>query len=258
MYKTRLKIVSLVISMALVLSFFPYTGVNAANDIFNGVCGLYDDNLKWEYSYGTLRIYKNNYFDNYDYGFDDNELGKMAYWNSPTDDIPWGTISVGGEDYDLGSQVKDVIIEDGVTYIGDYAFSCLSNLESITIPGSVIRVGYNAFSGCSDFSIIISDGVTSIGDGEYSFSDISGFTSVTIPDSVTSIGNEAFSGCTGLASITIPDSVTSIGDKAFYDCTSLASITIPDSVTSIGGEAFRGCTSLTGITIPDGVTSIEI
>ena len=57
---------------------------------------------------------------------------------------------------------------------------------------------------------------------------------VVIPDGVTSIGNGAFRGCSSLKSITIPNSVTSIGDGAFKDCTSLTSITIPNSVTFIG------------------------
>ncbi|MGN0469132.1 MAG: leucine-rich repeat domain-containing protein [Acutalibacteraceae bacterium] len=142
------------------------------------------------------------------------------------------------DDYDSGmspfrnSSIKSVVIEDGVTSIGDYAFPICKTLTSITIGNSVTSIGFRAFISCS------------------------GLKSITIPDSVTSIGHSAFIECTGLTSVTISDSVTSIEDMAFYMCTGLTSITIPDSVTSIGSSAFNGCTGLTSITIPDSVTSI--
>ena len=166
------------------------------------------------------------------------------------DNLTWtldadGTLTISGtgamKDYDNGdnpspvynnSDVKKIVIEDGVTSIGVAAFYNCSNLTSITIPDSVIGIGAYAFSGCE------------------------GLTSITIPDSVTSIGNSAFSYCISLTSITIPKSVTSIELAAFYNCSSLTSITIPDSVTSIGRSAFYKCSSLTSITIPDSVTSI--
>ena len=153
------------------------------------------------------------------------------------------------------SNVKKVVIEDGVTSIGESAFFYCSSLTSITIPDSVTSIGDYAFFNCSSLtSITIPDSVTSI--GESAFYGCSSLTSITIPDGVTSIGNTAFSYCSSLTSITIPDSVTSIGDYAFRNCSSLTSITIPNSVTSIGNNTFRLCKSLTIITIPDSVTSI--
>ena len=151
--------------------------------------------------------------------------------------------------------VKKIVIEDGVTSIGDSAFSYCSSLTNITIPDSVTSIGDSAFSGCWDLtSITIPDSITTI--GESAFSGCSGLTSITIPNSVTSIGAYAFSGCRSLTSITIPDSVTSIGNSSFSNCWYLTSITIPNSVTSIGTYAFSNCWYLTSITIPDSVTSI--
>ena len=103
-------------------------------------------------------------------------------------------------------------------------------------------------------SVVISDGVTSI--GSRAFSGCTGLASVTIPESVTSIGGGSFYGCNSLKSIIIPDGVTSIEKGTFYGCKNLTSVTIPDSVTSIGWWAFRDCTGLTNITIPDGVNDV--
>ena len=129
------------------------------------------------------------------------------------------------------------------------------NDGSTTITETNNIIEDNAFFNCSSLtSIIIGDGVTSI--GERAFLSCSSLASTTIGNSVTSIGNYAFSGCSSLTSIIIPNSVISIGKEAFYHCESLTSIIIGDGVTSIGDDAFTHCTSLKSITIPNSVTSI--
>ncbi len=85
-------------------------------------------------------------------------------------------------------------------------------------------------------SVVISDGVTSIGDD--AFYNCGTLTDITIPNSVTSVGYDAFAYCSGLAAITLPDSLTSIGSQAFENCTALASINIPNNVTNIDKKAF--------------------
>ena len=191
-----------------------------------------EDNLTWKlYEDGTLNI---------------SGTGAMKDYNS-TDNLSPAY---------MNSSVKKVVIEEGVTNIGNWAFSECSSLTSITIPDSVTNIGAAAFDSCGSLtSITIPGSVTSI--GTVAFYNCSGLTSVTIPDSVTNIGAAAFDSCGSLTSIVIPNSVTSIEPYAFSACSSLTSITIPDSVTSIGNNAFDSCSSLTSITIPDGVTSIE-
>ena len=226
---------------------------------------------------------------------DSGTCGAEVTWTLDSEGVL--TISGSGYMYDNGSsgapwhgRVKLAVIAEGVTSIGEYAFSDCTSLTSVTIPDSVTRIGEYAFSDCASLTGIwvaegnshyssdvfgvlfnkdkttlvqcpgafaayaIPDSVTSI--GEYAFGNCKSLTSVTIPDSVTSIGDGAFAGCRSLTSVTIPDSVTSIGGRAFAGCRSLTSVTIPDSVTIIGYRAFGSCESLTSVTIQNGVTSI--
>ena len=156
---------------------------------------------------------------------------------------------------DEETEITDLVIPEGVTSIGNSAFSGCSSLKSVTIPNSVTTIGNSAFSGCSSLkSVTIPNSVTSIGDSAFFF--CSGLTSINIPNSVTSIGAHAFNSCSGLTSITIPNSVTSIGVAAFLGCSGLTSITIPNSVTSIEWDAFRDCTGLTSVSIGSSVTTI--
>lgn len=153
------------------------------------------------------------------------------------------------------NKIKSVIINDGVTNIGDSAFSGCTSLISVIIPDSVTIIGSDAFSRCSGLtSITIPDNVTNISSS--AFSHCTGLTSITIPNSVTNISNNAFSNCHSLTTLTIPDNVTSIGENAFSRCDGLTTLTIPDSVTSIGNSAFSDCYGLTSITIGNSVTSI--
>lgn len=117
-----------------------------------------------------------------------------------------------------GEKLGDhLVIPEGVTKIGDYAFCGCKDITSVKIPNSVTTIGNKAFSGCENI------------------------TTIEMPNSVTTIGNGAFSYCESLTTIEIPNSVTTIGINAFYGCKKLTSADIPDSVTNIGYGAFLYC-----------------
>lgn len=144
---------------------------------------------------------------------------------------------------------KSSIIPDGVTSIGDYAFSNCSGLTSIKIPDGVTSIGAGAFSGCTGLTtIMIPDGVTSIGDMAYYSCD--GLTSVDIPNSVTKMSKNAFAYCRALTRITLPESTVDID---LHGCSSLISLTLPENVISVN---LNGCSSLTALTLPENIDSV--
>ena len=152
-------------------------------------------------------------------------------------------------------KIKKVVIANGVTNIGEYAFYDYYHITSVEIPNSVTSIGGYAFGECSDLtSVTIPNSVTSI--GMFAFYCCPALASIEIPNSVTSIEDETFYYCTALTSIKIPTSVTSIGEYVFTGCSSLSSIEIPNSVTSIGTYAFGKCTGLSSVEIPNSVTLI--
>ncbi len=212
----KMKLLTFVLGICIVLLSITALSGFAAEIVTSGSCGT---NVTYTIdSDGVLTI---------------SGSGDMADYTAPYR-TPW---------FSQRSDIKTVVIEDGVTSIGNYAFDYCSSLKSITLPDSITSIGDSAFDYCSSLkSITLPDSVTSI--GEDAFAGCDSLTSISIPDSVTSIGNSAFSDCSSLASITLPEGVTSIGNHAFYRCDSLTSISIPDSVTSIGYDAFYDCIGL--------------
>lgn len=230
----RKRLLSFVLTVLMIASLLPVSAL-AANIVDSGTCGAEGDgsNLTWTLdSEGMLTISGTGAMKGY----------SDVYYNC----APWKYREI---------KIKKVVIDNGVTSIGAYAFYNCDYLASVIIPNSVTSIGNGTFYDCTFLaSVTIPNSVTSIGDE--AFRACRSLASVTIPDSVTSIGDWAFLYCPSLTSVTIPDGVTSIGVGAFSTCTSLANVTIPSSVTSIGGSAFEYCSSLTSVTIPDSVTSI--
>lgn len=231
---------------------------------YSGTCG---ENLTWDLTDSVLTISGTG--DMYDYDLvtglsnlpdycyegvdpadynltDENDpiVASMFFLDFPT--TPW---------FFLRKYIVSLIINDGVTNIGDNTFYYCYNLKSVTMSNSVTSIGDNAFRFCANLtSAPIGNSVTSIGEGAFNI--CRSLTSVIIPNSVTNIGMAAFSGCSNLSSVTIGNGVTNIGESAFSGCISLTSVTIPNSVTSIGDAAFVFCDKLTYVTIGNSVTSI--
>ena len=169
--------------------------------------------------------------------------------------LPQGITALGEYAFSKCTALKSITLPDGLESIGKYAFMSCSSLTSIDLPDGVTTIGYSAFSNCSALtSIDLPDGLKSI-EG-YTFYNCTALKSITLPKELTTIGGDAFRSCTSLTSIDLPEGLTSIGKYAFNTCSALTSIDLPDGLKSIEMYTFSNCTSLTSITLPDGLESI--
>ena len=148
-------------------------------------------------------------------------------------------IDINDEQYSIWYMrgVKNVVIPEGITSIGDYAFYGCNSLVRIVMPETVTNIGDCAFYGCVNLiDISFSDKITDI--GTMSFFGCTSLVSVVMPKSIINIGFAAFMHCSSLKNIIIPDGVKEIDVAAFNDCNNLNNIELPDSVSRIGKEAF--------------------
>ncbi len=255
------KHLSFFLALFLVLSLVPFSGITifAADVVASGTCG---DNATWTLdSEGVFTV---------------SGSGSMYdYLTVPR--TPW---------FNYRYDIKKLVVENGITRIGNHAFrSCV--LTELDFAPSVVEIGENAFEGCSFTELDIPESVTAIGAFAFLYNNVR---DLHVPATLTSIGKGAFGfydnsfwgtltvdaknpvyhasgNCLietatktlvfGRSNSVIPEdgSVTVIGDSAFYD-SSITEIKIPNTVTRICKSAFYS-TNLTKITIPASVTHIE-
>ncbi len=152
-----------------------------------------------------------------------------------------------------GPNITDIVIPSAVAgipvvAIGESAFLFHDELNTITLPDSIVVIKQSAFNGCNSLTeISFGTGLTTIEDRAFEFCD---FVDIVIPEGVTSIGEHAFHGCGNLESIILPESLCAIGNSCFQSCGALETITIPSSVTLLGGSTFAQCSNLEEIYIP--------
>ena len=190
------------------------------------------------------------------------ECGSRATWRL-TDD---GVLTISGKDgiYNYGwyeeddvyhpapwaeegmPAVKKLVVNSGITYIGDSAFEGLDQLVSVSLPDTMEYIGWSAFSDCASLtSIVIPEGIDGLCD--FTFARCTSLRSVKLPSTMRWIDGCIFSGCTSLQDIVLPEGLTDITWQMFKDCTSLRSVTIPGSIMSVSNDAFSGCTALTSV-----------
>lgn len=230
--KKMITVTFAVLTLCLVCIFIAPTTAEAI-EVASGTCG---DNLTWVLDdEGTLTI---------------SGIGDMDNWEQVSVYAPW-------YDYSTRKSIKKVIIGEGITSVGDWAFYYCQNIESIELASSVQRVGAGAFCMCTKLKdISLFNGLNYI--GGFAFSDCVNLKHIDLPTSVRSIEAYAFVRCSRLKTLSIPDSVSVIEQGLFKDCTALEWVDFPTFMKKIGCYVFDGCSSLKGIIIPNGVPEIDI
>ena len=162
-------------------------------------------------------------------------------------EMPW---------YKYISEIKSVVIEEGVTSIGDYAFYGMTGLTKIAIPKGITSIGTYAFKNCTAL-----DGVqlpaTLKKLGESAFFGCSSLTEIAIPEGLYTVWGYTFKNCTKLEKVTFPSTLVKIDEAAFYGCSSLKSLTIPDNVSIIGIYCFKNCTKLSSVQLSANIQQIR-
>lgn len=238
------------------------------------------------------QIYEGTCGDNVTYSFDD-ETGILTISGTgPMEDYnPLATFPTYAPWTANAGKIKEVVIQEGVTKIGTYAFfSGCKNVTSVTIPEGITHINDYAFFSCENLSgemklpasleyigknTLCTNNLTAFNVSKENshFSSVDGILfskdqtklilfpagkqgEYIMPDTVTDIESMSFSYCKKLTSLTISNGVKDIKDSTFYVCTGLISLIIPDSVETIGYKAFYGCESLNSIKFGKSINSI--
>ena len=243
MKKTN-KVISIILAILMVIPVIPITA--GATSPTSGVCG---ENLTWTYETSTCTLTISG-------------TGEMYNYYEETDPLT-------PEWFGFADEIKAIVIDDGVTTIGDYAFLACYGITAVNIHAGITYIGEGAFNCCDGLKTITVDS-----DNQYYSSDEYGVlfnkdkttliqypgncaqTSYTVPEGVTTIGNWAFSHAYNLDEVIIPDTVTTLGAYAFHCCVSLSNISISNGIAVIEESTFCDCASLTEITLPENLTSI--
>ena len=147
--------------------------------------------------------------------------------------------------------LTSVEIPEGVTQIGESAFACCQSLESVTIPGSVTEIGEGAFESCDSMMVLeLASGLKCV--GAFAFSECVALRELVLPNTVERIDRSAFTGV-ALQELIIPGNVQEIGDNAFNGCIRLSSLTLSEGIRVIEEMAFSNCSDLTEVLIPASV-----
>lgn len=229
----------------------PSSVVTIGNNAFNGCTNLTNvyyggSQSDWQDitigSGNTVLTNANIHYAENEWTYTDTNTGLVTTYKLFED----GTLNISGEGamkpnvFDANGQiwasckndVTKVVIEEGITVIGQYAFTGCPNLLSVSIPSTVTDIGFYAFQNCTSLAIVV------------------------IPNNVTAIWDQAFKNCTSLSSLTYSSRVTSYGTNTFENCTSLTNIILPEGTRSIAANTFSGCTNLISIVIPYTVSYI--
>ena len=210
------------------------------DDYPTGKCG---ENLTWELKDNALTISGTGAMSDWDYS--GNRPGWESFKNSIESVIMEpGVTSIGNYAFYKYSNITSIKFADTITKVGDYALGFCSKLETLELPENISEVGVHAFASC-----IKLENATVKALGRYAFVNCSGLKSVTIQGNVSDIPEYAFSNCSSLNGVVISDGVQKIDAFAFNSCKALTKVDLPDSIIEMSSSSFQNCSSLEELNI---------
>lgn len=186
-------------------------------------------------------------------------------------------VKIGASAFKNKTEIKTVILSEGLEEMNSAAFRGCTNLEEVEFPSTLKYVGSNLFNGCVKLkNAVIPEGMEEVPVGFIygceSITEITipngvkkvnekalgktGITKIVFPSTVETIIKDAFAEADKLEEINIGNSVKKIGSFVFANCTALKKITLSETLKTIESNAFKNCTSLAEIVIPESVQLI--
>lgn len=181
--------------------------------------------------------------------------------------IPSSVSTIGYSAFNSCKSLRRVMDASRVTEMQGFEYTDCTNLTSVTLSGTLQKIGYRSFAGSALAHLVLPASMREIGSSafedchqlrnvqfntglqnikDHAFKN-SGLVFLELPNDIKEIGEWAFEGCASLKTVQIPPSVTSLGMGAFYHCTALESVVIPTTLTNFNDRTFNGCRNLSAV-----------
>ena len=170
--------------------------------------------------------------------------------------VPEGVTAIGDRAFSACTDLTELTLPEGLTELGEGAFFNCIRLRRVTLPATLRRIGAGAFRWCGALEALrLPAGLTEIADE--SFFGCAALTELSIPAGISRIGSWAFYGCSALRTLALPDTLRRIEDSAFRGCASLEELTLPEGLEAVGSRAFFGCESLKSVSLPRSLRELD-
>lgn len=181
--------------------------------------------------------------------------------------IPSSVSTIGYSAFNSCKNLRRVMDASRVTEMQGFEYTDCTNLTSVTLSGTLQKIGYRSFAGSALAHLVLPASMREVGSSafedchqlrnvqfntglqnikDHAFKN-SGLVSLELPNGIKEIGEWAFEGCASLKAVQIPPSVTSLGMGTFYYCTALESVVIPTTLTNFNDRTFNGCRNLSAV-----------
>lgn len=158
--------------------------------------------------------------------------------------------------YNFRNELTTVVIGEGITTVGTYAFANQNKLTTISLPSTMTALKKCAFNQCRAVtSCNFPDSITTIASSACNY--WTAFPGAALPASLTTIESNSFGNWQSAAELNIPGGVKYIPINAFSGWTSLTSLTLNEGLEEIAGQAF-GSVKITEVTLPASLTAIGV